>query len=198
MNSFAATPADAQADLDIGLSLKHGGRLFLKDIGALLIATLIAGALSIITLGILAGPLIAGLYGMVVGRVRDGRRPRVGDVFAGFDRFWAYFFAALVLAVLVGLASITIVGGFVLATIWLYVFPLMVDRRMRLGEAMKTSKDMVFAGGFWEHLALVLIGFAIGTVAHGILAVISMPFTIAVVAAAYFIVGGKAEALEKA
>lgn len=198
MNSFAATPSEARHGLDIGGALKQAARLFVKDIGPLIIATLIAGALSIVTLGILAGPLVAGLYGMVIGRVRDGREPRVGQVFAGFDRFWSYLAAALVLALLIGFASITIVGGFLLATIWLYVFPLMVDRRMGLGEAMKTSKDMVIAAGFWEHLALVVIGFVIASVANGALAILATPFLIVAVTAAYYLADGKVETLEKA
>ena len=85
--------------------------------------------LSVLTLGILAGPLFAGLYGMVIGRVRDGRQPEVGDVFDGPRRASGRTPARPSCSlVLVGLASITIVGGFALATIWLYVFPLMVDR----------------------------------------------------------------------
>ena len=198
MTAIAATSGEGRRGLDIGLAIKQGARLFVNDIGPLIIAAIIAGLLSIVTLGILAGPLVAGLYGMVIGRVRDGRHPRVGDVFDGFDRFWAYFFAALVLALLVGLASITIVGGFLLATIWLYVFPLMVDKGMRLGEALKTSKDMVVAGGFWEHLALVVIGFVIASIANGALAIIASPFLIVVVAAAYFLADDNDAALAKA
>jgi len=198
MSEIAATSGEGRRSIDIGLALKQAGRLFLKDIGPLIIGAIIAGLLSIVTLGILAGPLVAGLYGMVIGRVRDGRQPRVGDVFDGFDRFWAYFFAALVLVLLIGLASITIVGGFLLATIWLYVFPLMVDKRMGIGEALKASKDLVVAGGFWEHLALVVIGFVISSVANGALAIIAMPFLIVVVAAAYFVADGRQEQLEKA
>jgi len=198
MSAIAATSGEGRRGLDIGLALKQGARLFINDIGPLIIAAIIAGLLSIVTLGILAGPLVAGLYGMVIGRVRDGRQPRVGDVFDGFDRFWAYFFAALVLVLLVGLASLTIVGGFLLATIWLYVFPLMVDKGMGLGEALKTSKDMVVAGGFWEHLALVVIGFVISSVANGALAIIASPFLIVLVAAAYFLADGRQEQLERA
>ena len=152
MSTIAASPALPRRGLDIGLALKQAARLFIKDLAPLLIAALIAGVLSVLTLGILAGPLFAGLYGMVIGRVRDGRQPEVGDVFSGLDRFWSYAGAALALVVLVALASITIVGGFVLATIWLYVLPLMVDRGLSLGEAMKASKDMVVRAGFWEHL----------------------------------------------
>jgi len=198
MSTIAASPALPRRGLDIGLALKQAARLFVKDLAPILIAALIAGALSVLTLGILAGPLFAGLYGMVIGRVRDGRQPEVGDVFSGLDRFWSYLGAALVLVVLVGLASITIVGGFLLATIWLYVFPLMVDRRLGIGEAMKQSKDLVVKAGFWEHLALVLVLFVIVSVANGALAIIAAPFVVVAVSAAYFLASERGETLERA
>ena len=198
MSTIAASPALPRRELDIGLALKQAARLFVKDLAPILIAALIAGALSVLTLGTLAGPLFAGLYGMVIGRVRDGRQPEVGDVFAGLQRFWSYFAAALVLVLLIGLASITIVGGFVLATIWLYVLPLMVDRGMGLGEAMKASKDLVVKAGFWEHLALVIVLFVIASVANGALAIIASPFVIVAVTAAYFLAHGRDEALQRA
>ena len=131
-----------------------------------IIGALVVGVLSILTLGILAGPLAAGLYGMVVKRVRDGQQPEVGDVFGQMSRFWSFFAAALVLVILIGLASLTIIGGILLATIWLYVFPLMVDRGMGLGEAMSTSYRMVKQAGFWEHLALVIVFVVISSVAE--------------------------------
>jgi len=198
MSTIAATPALPRRGLDIGLTLKQAARLFVKDLAPLLIAALIAGALSVLSLGILAGPLFAGLYGMVIGRVRDGRQPEVSDVFSGLDRFWSYAGAALALVALVGLASITIVGGFVLATIWLYVFPLMVDRGLGLGEAMKASKNMVLRAGFWEHLALVVVLFVIVSVANGALAILAAPFVVVAVTAAYFLADAREEALERA
>jgi hypothetical protein len=198
MSTIAATPALPRRGLDIGLTLKQAARLFVKDLAPLLIAALIAGALSVLSLGILAGPLFAGLYGMVISRVRDGRQPEVSDVFSGLDRFWSYAGAALTLVALVGLASITIVGGFVLATIWLYVFPLMVDRGLGLGEAMKASKNMVLRAGFWEHLALVVVLFVIVSVANGALAILAAPFVVVAVTAAYFLADAREEALERA
>jgi hypothetical protein len=198
MSTIAASPALPRPRIDIGLALKQAARLFVKDLAPLLIAALIAGALGVLTLGILAGPLFAGLYGMVIGRVRDGRQPEVGDVFSGLERFWSYAGAALVLVVLVALASITIVGGFLLATIWLYVFPLMVDRGLGMGEAMKQSKDLVMRAGFWEHLALVLVLFVIVSVANGALAILAAPFVVVAVTAAYFLASEKGETLEKA
>jgi len=196
--SLAVTGPIGRHALDVGLTMKQAWRLFVKDIGPLLIAGLITVALSVLTIGILAGPLTAGLYGMVMARVRDGRQPEVGEVFNQFDRFWSFLGATLVLVILIGLAFLTIVGGFLLATIWLYVFPLMVDRGMGLGEAMKTSKDMVVENGFWEHLALVLVLAIIGSIANGALAIIAMPFTVVAVAVAYYLASGRMADIDRA
>jgi uncharacterized membrane protein YvlD (DUF360 family) len=197
MTVDATTPALARPRLDVGLAIKGGWNAFTADIVPLLVGGLIAGLLSIVTLGILAGPLFAGLYSMVIGRVRDGRPARIGDVFSCMDRFWGFLWAAIVLVVLIGLASLTIVGGVLLATIWLYVFPFMVDRRMGLAEAMTASYHQVVDNGFWEHLALVVIFIAIGAVANGWLAILTTPFTIAVTAAAYFVSGGREDLVER-
>ncbi len=200
MSTMAAPQVEltGTSALDVGLVFKQGWRLFVKDVGSLLIAALIAGVLSVVTLGILAGPMYAGLYGMVVARVRDGRRPEVGDVFAGLGRFWAYVGAALALAVLIGLASITIIGGILLATIWVYVFPLMVERDMGLGDAMRASKDLVVEKGFWEHLALVLLLLVVNSVIGWPLAVVTVPLSIAVIGVAYFVADGRVQSVEQA
>jgi uncharacterized membrane protein YvlD (DUF360 family) len=197
MTVDATTPALARPRLDVGLSFKGGWNAFTADIVPLLVGGLIAGLLSIVTLGILAGPLFAGLYSMVVGRIRDDRPARIGDVFSCMDRFWGFLWAAIVLVVLIGLASLTIVGGVLLATIWLYVFPFMVDRKMGLTEAMTASYHQVVDNGFWEHLALVVIFIAIGAVANGWLAILSTPFTIAVTAAAYYVTSGRGDLVER-
>jgi hypothetical protein len=99
--------------------------------------------------------------------------------------------------VLSGLASLTIVGSVLLTTIWLYVFPFMVDRKMGLAEAMTASYHQIVDSGFWEHLALVVIFIAIGVLANGWLAILSTPFTIAVTAASYFVTSGRGDLVER-
>jgi hypothetical protein len=182
--------------IDIGQVLKRAWHFFIDDIAPLLLGMLIATGLSIVTLGILAGPLYAGLYGMTVRRIRDGKAAAIGDVFSEMGRFWSFFAAALVLVVLIGLASITIVGGFLLATIWLYVFPIMVDRGVGLGEAMRVSKDLVMKAGFWEHLALVILFLVIGSLGWPV-TLVTTPFAIAAVTVGYFLASGRDELVER-
>jgi uncharacterized membrane protein len=96
-----------------------------------------------------------------------------------------------------GLASITIVGGILLGTIWLYVFPLMVDRGIGLGEAMRTSYEMVRRAGFWEHLALVILLMVVNSIG-GPAALVTVPFSIVAVVVAYHAVEGRGDAVERA
>ena len=196
MTVDATTPAFARPRLDVGLTFKGGWNAFTADIVALIVGALIACILSVVTIGILAGPLAAGLYSMVIGRIRDGRPARIGDVFSCMDRFWGFLWAAIVLVVLIGLASLTIIGGVLLATVWLYVFPFMVDRKMGLTDAMSASYHQVVDNGFWEHLVLLVIVFAIGAVANGWIGILTTPFTIALIAAAYFVSGGRGDLIE--
>jgi uncharacterized membrane protein len=187
MTVTATTSTITRPRLDVGLAFKKGWDAFTADIVPFLVGALIAGLLSIVTLGILAGPLAAGLYTMAVQRIRDGRRAEIGDVFSCFDRFWGYLWAAIVLVVLIGLASLTIVGGVLLATVWIYVFPFMVDRRMSLGQAMSASYHRVVDNGFWEHLALIVIFIAVNAVANGWIGIITTPLMIAVIVGGYFV-----------
>lgn len=197
MTTAEVTAAPARQRLDVGLAFKGGWNAFTADIVALIVGTLIAAALSIVTLGILAGPLFAGLYSMVAGRVRDGRPAEIGDVFSCMDRFWDFLVAAFVLVVLIGLASLTIVGGILLATIWMYVIPLMVDRKLGVYDAMATSYRLVRENGFWEHLALMVVLIGLSAVARNVFAILVTPFTIATVSAAYFVADGRRQLVER-
>jgi len=197
MTTIAATETTTRQAIDLGAAFKHGWRLFIKDVVHLLIATVVATLLSIVTIGILAGPLCAGLYHMVLMRVKEGKELHWDDVFAGLDRFWAYLGAALFLVVVIGLAWITVIGGILLGTIWLYVFPLMVDKRMGLGQALGASYRLVRENGFVEHLVLVVLFAVLGSIG-GPAFLVTLPFTVAATVAAYLLADGRSEELEKA
>jgi membrane-anchored glycerophosphoryl diester phosphodiesterase (GDPDase) len=50
-----------------------------------------------------------------------------------------------------------ILPGIVFATWWIYTLPLMVDRRMPLGEAMRASLHKVNEKGFFIHMIFLLM-----------------------------------------
>src|SRR5271169_4422609 len=153
--------------MDVGRVLKDSWVIFAKDWAALIVGALITFVLGAVTLGILAVPLSAGLYLMLLRRVREGRKAEVGDVFGCFDRLGAYLLAYLLLLafglvvaaivlppflllvlghsgarglgfVLLGLALLGVAFvGTYLLTIWVYWTILMVDRRRSVIEALK-------------------------------------------------------------
>jgi len=176
--------------MDIGKALEDAWRLFVKDIGALILGVLVAVVLSIVSIGILAGPLLGGVFKMVSRRVREGRPAEIGDVFAGFDRFWTLFAAFWVLGIIVAIGYLfLIIPGLLLSAIWLYVFLFIVDRDMSLGEAMSASRELVMRTGLWLHVAVVLlIGIVSAIVGHitGIGFLLTYPLSVTFVAALYF------------
>jgi hypothetical protein len=173
--------------MDIGRVLKDSWTIFVRDWGALVVASLITLVLGGLTLGILYVPLLAGVYLMILRRVREGRPAQVGDVFGCFDRLGAYvvaylLFLALGLAVaavvlppflllVVGhsgaralgwvlflLAGCAVVAvGAYLLTIWVYWTVLMVDRRCSVVEALKESRAIVTKSGFWMTLLVIVV-----------------------------------------
>ena len=173
--------------MDVGRILKDSWTIFVRDWVALVVASLITLVLGGLTLGILYVPLLAGIYLMILRRVREGRPAQVGDVFGCFDRLGAYVVAYL-LFLAFGLAAaavvlppflLLVVGhsgaralGFVLfglalfaaaavgaylATVWVYWTLLMVDRRRSVIEALKESRAIVTRSGFWMTLLVIFV-----------------------------------------
>ena len=173
--------------MDIGRVLKDSWTIFSKDWGALLVGALITLLLGMVTLGVLFIPLLAGLYLMVLRRVREGRKAEVGDVFGCFDRVGAYIVAYLLFLAVV-LAFVVIVGApllllvihdsgarafgwflfalaafaaflvlYYLETVWIYWTILMVDRQLGVVAALAESRAIVARSGFWMTLLAVFV-----------------------------------------
>jgi hypothetical protein len=168
---------DSAAILSI---LKRAFDAFLRDILPLIVAGFFVSLLTGLTLGILGGPLLAGLYRMVSLRLREGREPQFGDVFY-FDRFLQFVLAfyALVILIAIGFAFFILPGLF-LATIWFYVFPLMVERELGLGDAMRESKALAdrvgLAQQFTLTLVLLLLGAVLSALTDGLSSIFFTPF----------------------
>ena len=98
--------------MEVTKVFQHGFVLLLKDFAALVVAGLIVGVLTIVTLGILGGPLTAGMIRMVLLRAREDRPPAIGDVFY-FENVGRYVTAFYVLAILLTIAYMSLlVPGF--------------------------------------------------------------------------------------
>ena len=123
-------PAPTTADgpppgdrVDLGDYLGQGWQLFAENpalLGggfAIVFVILLLSSITVVGPLILAGPLMAGYYG-IVQKLRDGQEPEFGELFAGFSDFGRTCVAGLlVLLVFILGAVLNLVAGFVLGGI---------------------------------------------------------------------------------
>ena len=166
----------------------------------LIIAHLVAIVLSGITLGILTGPMVAGLA-MITLRLYDNQtpKPEIGDIFKGFDHFAQSFLFYLVWGV-ISFICIFILGlipcigqvasifvAYAVQTIVIFAIFLIVEKRMDFWAASMESLNVVKTN-FWPFLGLTVIAGIIGSlglVLCGIGVVITAPIYGCIVTVAY-------------
>jgi len=153
--------------MDIGKALKDSWELFAKDALALIVGALIVVLLGSLSLGIVIVPLVAGLYLMIMRRVREGRPAEIGDVFACFDRFGAYFVAFLVFLA-IGVAYVVVVGApialAVVAGMHHETGLLVMGVLLTLLVLAGTSVVLVYIGTVWVYAIPLMIERRIGII----------------------------------
>lgn len=180
--------------------IKEGFELYKNNLGLLILSSLIACLLTAITLGILAGPMYAGLI-VIVLRLRDGGQPlpTVGDVFQGFQHFIHSFlfcivwFAILFVACMVLLfipclgQLLSICLGLAASAFLMFGLFLIVDQKMDFWQASMASIEKV-KPTFFPFLGLSVVAGIIGQIgalACAIGVFITMPIYFTIIAAAY-------------
>ena len=82
----------------VGTCLSKGWKIYKENFGLILLATLITGLISFFTCNICAGPMLCGLFGILLALIRgQEQKPKVGDLFKGFSKFLPAFLVTLVL-----------------------------------------------------------------------------------------------------
>jgi len=189
-----------KVDVKFGEWIEMGFNLYKENFGILVLASLIAVIVSAVTVGILAGPMAAGVV-LIVFQLfeRNEPLPELGTLLRGFDFFlnsflffviWgiAIFVGSLVLGLVpcIGqLASLFVV--FVAHALLMFGLFLIVDRKMEFWPASVESFNMV-KRNFWPFLGFSivcnLIG-SIGAVACGIGVVFTLPIQVCILTVAY-------------
>jgi len=187
-------------EVKFGEWIEKGFSLYKENFAILVLASLIAVVLSAVTVGVLAGPMAAGVL-LIIFRLMDKKapRPEVGTLFRGFDYFLNSFLfmivwgiALFVVSVIVGLvpcigqlASLFVV--FVAHALLMFGMFLIVDRRTEFWPASIESFNKV-KPNFWPFLGFAivsnLIG-GIGAIACGIGVVFTLPIQACILTVAY-------------
>ena len=148
--------------MDFKSHLENAWRLCLENLAPLILMTLVMTLLSIFTFGILAPVLFAGYIYSLLRLIREGREPKIQELFSHLRLFFPLLALSILvfLAVLVGFKLFFLPGIAVVCVVtfgWIYVLPLMVDKKMGIVEAIKASWDMAIQGNIADHIVVVIL-----------------------------------------
>jgi hypothetical protein len=161
------------------------------------LATLLVCIIGFGTLGVLAGPMLMGLYRMAF-KTMKGERPEMSDLFNWQGRFLQAFLAFLIYAAIyggisgVGRGPVTAFLQFIVMPLLTMVmglaFPMILDRKSDIAAAINDIGKRVFTK---DALLWWVVGFVFATIASGgfvvcgVGALITIPWIISSLAVAY-------------
>lgn len=191
-------PVPTQAHISLGDWLSGGWQVYKENWALMSVASLIAFALSGVTLGVLAGPLLMGLFRMAFATMR-GERPVMGDMFNWRGRFLQSFLTALIYgAIYAGLGGIGNNNAFfgllsaaatpMLTLMFGFTMSLVLERDMDVVNAINHVARLVFSRDafMWWVVGLVFAAItAGGFIGCGIGILITLPWMISASAVAY-------------
>ncbi|MBD0335059.1 MAG: hypothetical protein ICV62_06195 [Cyanobacteria bacterium Co-bin13] len=209
MSSFSSNLSDRDYTVSIGQYFGRGWEIFKQFAGAFVVYTLLLtivaivianlpaplgngsegepGILSSIYQLIFAPILFAGYY-IVAFQIARNRPREFSDFFRGFNKFLPIFLVSLVSGVLIALGFVLlIVPGLYLAVAYLFAQPLVIDKNIDFWQALETSRQIItkkWFSFFGLAILLVLLNLA-GILALGVGILVTLPWTICILTAAY-------------
>ena len=177
--------------------LSGGWQVYKENWLLMSLATLLGSFLGSITLGILAGPLLMGLYRMAFKTMR-GERPEMGDLFNWEGRFLHAFLLALICALVyggvagIGHNSVGALLGLVatplLTMILALGMPFILERKVDVLGAINEVGRLIFSRDtlMWWIVGLVFSGLVtVGFLGCGVGVLLTLPWIVSSAAVAY-------------
>ncbi len=184
----------------MGKWIEAGFNLYKDNFITLVLAALIGLVLSMVSIGILTGPMLAGLIIITLQLLRkEEPKPEPGAVFRGFSFFLNSFLFTVIWGIAILIGSLLVgwfpIIGQLLSLFFVYVAQtflmfglyLIVDRQMAFWPASQVSIQTVKTN-FWPFFGLAAIASIIGSIgalAFGIGVALTIPIQICILAIAY-------------
>ena len=142
--------------------LETAWNMTLKFIAPLIFITLVMFLLWFFTIGILAPVTMAGYMHSILLMLRDGREPKIQDLFTQMKLFLPLLgFSILVfIATVIGFMLLVLPGiviSLVISFCCLYMLPFMTDKELGLFEAVKESYTMTTRGVFIDQIVVLIL-----------------------------------------
>ncbi len=131
-----------------------------------------------VTLGLLTGPLMAGYLLVMLQWLRTGQRCDFNDLFVGMKRFGELFSVFFMLLLILLGYFFFILPGIVMSVWWIYVLPVMAEKKVSVLEAMRASRVTVQQKGFFMHLVFLLMISVVPVFAIVVVAAIIPPLAV--------------------
>ncbi|NPE28742.1 hypothetical protein HNV12_12395 [Methanococcoides sp. SA1] len=160
--------------MDFKEHLKTAWESTLEFIVPVILLTLVQMIVVTFSFGILAPVTTAGYIQSLLLALREGREPKIGDLFSEMRLFFPLlaFGVLAALATLFGFLLLVIPGLVVVAFLvfaTIYMMPLMTDRKMGLFEAIKESWNMAVRKPVADQIVLMVLYLVIMSVGGSIL-----------------------------
>jgi uncharacterized membrane protein len=151
---IARTPREM---VDVSGLFKRTWALFQSKPIEHLVVSLIVLVLSVVSLGVLLGPLMVGQIRMIEKQER-GEDPRIEDVFAGFSNFGAAFLTTLILIVgmVIGLVLL-VVPGLIVGAAWSFAIWFVALEGASTSDALARSWQLLKAHTLSVVVLIVLL-----------------------------------------
>ncbi|WP_299981104.1 hypothetical protein [Desulfobacula sp.] len=141
----------------------------INNIVSLIILTLVAAAVSIVSIGILAPVAFAGYTHSLFQLLKHNREPKAQDIFSQLRLFLPLFIFGLVVFIITVIGfTLFVIPGILFTIIMgytcLYMIPIMVDKQYGLLDAIKKSISMVTSSHLSDHIIVFIIFAALTTI----------------------------------
>jgi hypothetical protein len=178
--------------MDFKQLIESAFNLTLEEIVPLILLTLLLIVVSTFSLGLLAPVASAGYMHAIILMVREGREPRLQDIFSQMNLFLPLlgFGILATIAILIGY-MILILPGIILACLitytCLYMLPLMTDKKLPLFDAVKESYRMTTTGSLADNVIVAILFIGVVTIGGSTLigTLLTQPFATVFIAMVY-------------
>ncbi|HJZ67231.1 MAG TPA: zinc-ribbon domain-containing protein [Blastocatellia bacterium] len=195
-SQYEAPAQTGQPHIALGDWLSGGWQVYKENWALMSLASLLGGTLSVVSIGILAGPLLMGMFRMAF-KTLKGERPWMSDLFNWQGSFLQAFLAFLIFAVVHGVTRIG--NGAINALLSFFVSPfltvmlgltmsLITERGLDVLKAINEVWRLVFSRDalMWWVVGLVFATISFGgIIACGIGLFVTLPWIISATAVAH-------------
>lgn len=162
-----------ETSMDFKYHLESAWKMTLQYIAPLIFMTLAMIVISIITLGVLAPVTMAGYMHSILLLIKEGREPKVQDIFSQMRLFLPLLCFGIVVFIItmIGMMLLFIPGvAFLLAVSFccIYMLPLMTDRNLDLIDAVKKSYSMVTKENLVDHIVVFILFIGISAIGSSV------------------------------